>query len=564
MAKTFPQRLPEHILQDPRRNAERKVYEALNRLPDSYTVFYSVAWQTRSLGSGARDGEADFILAHPDSGVMILEVKGGSIRYDPILSQWFSRDRSGVEHAIKDPVIQARNNKSALLEKLREIPGWDGRYLTIAYMVVFPDVNVDGVALLPELPRELVIDSLDLENLQARIERGFAWFYGKDRRQGALGIERLHRLENLLAPSFTLRTSLGLELAEEESQLIELTEAQFMVLDILRHQRRALIEGCAGSGKTMLALEKARLLAEQGFNTLLLCFNAPLAEHLRQLAPQEVDVDYFHGLCKRLAKEAGLGYRAYTSEAEFYDKVLPDQLLEALLELGGQYDAIIVDEGQDFRDEWWSTLIELLCDQERGIFYVFFDSNQNIYHRQANLTRLLPGEPFSLTMNCRNTQAIHEAVRKFHSHPEQLTSRAPAGRPPELFYFSTEQAQEDLVRSALHRLVIDEHIDTQQITLLTTRAPEKTAFRPGRKLGNFVLVEWGDRNWRKTDIRVSGVHRFKGLENRVIVLTGLEDNDPSWLNPLLYVACSRARTHLVIVAHERARPQIETIFARGP
>ena len=109
----------------------------------------------------------------------------------------------------------------------------------------------------------------------------------------------------------------------------------------------------------------------------------------------------------------------------------------------------------------------------------------------------------------------------------------------------------------------EEKVEAAYIALLTTRAPEKTPFVPGKKLGNFVWMEWGDRNWRKSDIRVSSVHRFKGLENRVVVLTGLEDNDPSWLEPLLYVACSRARAHLVIVAHERSRDRIQTILDRG-
>jgi hypothetical protein len=563
MAKIYPQCFPQWAIEQGNRSAERKVFEKLAQLPEPYVVFYSAAWQVRTSREGAQDGEADFIVAHPEKGIMILEVKGGRIRYDASLQQWYSRDRNGMEHAIKDPIQQARNSKGALLHKLRELPGWRDDYLTIAYMVVFPDVLAGQASLRPDLPRDLLIDVSDLESLEAHIENGFAWFAGEERRSGALGVQRLRLLESLLANSFTLKTPMGVELAQDEARIIELTEQQMHLLDFIQRQRRAVIEGCAGSGKTTLALEKARRLSEQGFETLLVCFNAPLAEYLRQCAPQGVDVYHFHGLCTDLAKKAALGYRAYRTEAEFYDTVLPQMLLEAIEELGTQYDAIIVDEGQDFRPEWFETLLFLLHDDKQGIFYVFSDSNQNLYRRAEHLSALLGVEPFTLYENCRNTRAIHEVVRAFHHQPELLTCRGPEGRAPEIVYFASEREEEEHVRRILHRLVTEEKVEAAQIVLLTTRAPEKTPFVPGRKLGNFVLSEWGDRNWRKSDIRVSSVHRFKGLESRAVVLAGLEDNDPSWLDPLLYVACSRARAHLVIVAHERSRNRIQTILDRG-
>jgi hypothetical protein len=563
MAKIYPQRFPQWALEQDKRSAEKKVYEKLVQLPDPYVVFYSVAWQLRNPLAGAHDGEADFIVAHPEKGVLILEVKGGRIRYDAGESQWYSLDRNEVEHAIKDPIQQARNSKNALLQKLRELPGWIDDYLTIAYMVVFPDVLVGKSSLRPDLPRPLLIDSGDLENLEASIENGFGWFTGEEHRSGMLGIQRLRLLESFLANSFELKTPMGMELAQDEARIIELTEQQMKLLNFIQHQRRAVIEGCAGSGKTTLALEKARQLNEQGFDTLLVCFNAPLAEYLRQRAPKDVDVYHFHGLCKDLAKKAGLGYHAYRTEMEYYDTVLPQMLLEAVEELGTQYDAIIVDEGQDFRSDWFETLLLMLHDDKQGIFYVFLDSNQNIYHRPENLSELLGIPIFSLLENCRNTRAIHEVVRSFHHQPERLTCHGPKGRPPEIVYFASEREEEEHVRGILHRLVTEEKVEAAHIVLLTTRAPEKTPFIPGKKLGNFVLREWGDNNWRKTEIRVSSVHRFKGLENRVVVLTGLEDNDPTWLNPLLYVACSRARTHLVIVAHERSRDRIQAILDRG-
>ncbi len=563
MAKIYPQRFPQWAIEQANRSAEKKVFEKLAQLPEPYVVFYSAAWQVRTPRTGAQDGEADFIVAHPEKGVLILEVKGGRIRYDAEESQWYSLDRNGVEHVIKDPIQQARNSKGALLQKLRELPGWSDDFLTIAYMVVFPDVLAGQTALRPELPRDLLIDSADLDSLEARIENGFAWFAGEERRTGVLGIQRLRLLESFLANSFTLKTPMGVELAQDEAQIIELTEQQMRLLHFIQRQRRAVIEGCAGSGKTTLALEKARQLNEQGFETLLLCFNAPLAEYLRQRATQGVEVYHFHGLCKDLAKKAGLGYRAYRSEEEYYNTILPQMLLEAIEELGTQHDAIIVDEGQDFRPEWFETLLFLLRDDKQGIFYVFFDSNQNIYRRAEHLSELLGVTPFTLYENCRNTRAIYDVVRAFHHQPEQLTCRGPQGRSPEIVYFASEREEDEHVRRILHRLVTEEKIEAAHIVLLTTRAPENTPFLPGKKLGNFVLMEWGDRNWRKTDIRVSSVHRFKGLENRVVVLSGLEDNDPSWLDPLLYVACSRARAHLVIVAHERSRNRIQTILNRG-
>jgi len=349
-------------------------------------------------------------------------------------------------------------------------------------------------------------------------------------------------------------------LANEEQRLIELTADQMKVLQFIQSHRRVFIEGCAGSGKTMLALEKARQLAGQGFDTLLLCFNAPLAEYLHQRVTDEISVFHFHGLCKHLAKEAGIGYRAHRSEEEYFNEVLPQMLLDAIDELGPQFDAIIVDEGQDFRDEWWEILFFLLRDQHQGIFYVFYDSNQNIYHRPASLTQMISVEPFTLWENCRNTRAIHNVVKGFHHNPTVLTCRGPEGREPEIFYFSTPHEQGERVKKTLHHLVNDEKVEPSNIVLLTTRSPEKTSFVPGKKFGNFVLMEWGDLNLRKNDIRVSSAHRFKGLESRVVILTGLEDNDPSWLNPLLYVACSRARAHLIVVAHERTHAQLENIF----
>ncbi|RMD63387.1 NERD domain-containing protein, partial [Candidatus Parcubacteria bacterium] len=69
--------IPNQPHPDTRSQAELRLFEAWKRqLPDDYVVFHSVWWQIRDTQSGARDGETDFLLAHPDFGILIVEVKG--------------------------------------------------------------------------------------------------------------------------------------------------------------------------------------------------------------------------------------------------------------------------------------------------------------------------------------------------------------------------------------------------------------------------------------------------------------------------------------------------------
>src|SRR5437763_271875 len=89
--------------------AERRMFEMLrDGTPRSVVAFHHVAWLTPGKG-GAREGEADFVVADPRGGVAVLEVKGGGIRYDGNSGKWFSSGRDGM-HEIRDPIDQARRS----------------------------------------------------------------------------------------------------------------------------------------------------------------------------------------------------------------------------------------------------------------------------------------------------------------------------------------------------------------------------------------------------------------------------------------------------------------------
>lgn len=543
MAKIYPERLPENIKSDPKRSAEINVYRAFQKLDDDYRVFYSASWQQRKINQAAVDGEADFIVAHPKMGIVVFEVKGGGIALDANTGEWTSTDRNDQVHVIKDPIDQARRNRYALKEKLFDLPGWDQtKFLNMGQAVIFPDIIVPKQSLKPDLPREIIIDHHDLEEIDLVIPQIMRYYSSSDVSIGSLSHIRLSMLEKLLAKSFSISTPMGVEINILEDKLIELTDDQMRILDFLGTRRKAAIKGCAGSGKTMLAVEKARRLFEEGFDVLLVCFNNALATYLSDKLPN-ISVVTFHQLCDALVKEADISPQKSKDIHDYYDRVLPEAGFDAAVALGKKFDAIIVDEGQDFREEYWM-VINALIDDNDGILYIFYDDNQNLY-KGSPINTVIEEEPFLLTENCRNTKLIHELVRNFHKDKEQIESRSPVGFQPEIIYFTSEIHLKNKLQSLLHKLVNEEHIYTDDIVILTPHSQAKTMIKSGLRLGNFVITENAIKH--NNQIQCTSVYKFKGLESKVIFLVEIGPQILERIKEIMYVGCSRAKSYLILM-----------------
>ena len=126
----FPDRIPQAIRDDMSRDAESTMYEALrDQLDDAWQAFAWVSWvlkkpsRAQRAEDGAREGEADFVLAHPEHGLLVLEVKGGVIHYDAATQVWTSASMAGTVRPIGDPLAQACRHRHALGQKLAEVPG---------------------------------------------------------------------------------------------------------------------------------------------------------------------------------------------------------------------------------------------------------------------------------------------------------------------------------------------------------------------------------------------------------------------------------------------------------
>jgi hypothetical protein len=546
MAKIYPERPPQSIIDDIKRRAELDVFAALKNLPDPYVIFYSTHWQDLDEDKGAREGEADFIIAHPNKGVIFLEVKGGGISFDAYKGQWYSQNRKGESIPIKDPVEQARKCHYKLVDELKRLPGWPEYSVNIWHAVCFPDTMIgQGQSFKTDLPREQIIDHSDLANIRESVDSLFSNLFPDGLERYSPGRDGMRIIEGFLAKSFEFRSPLGIEIEREDEKLIELTDLQFRALSLLGDRKRVAIAGCAGSGKTMLAYFKAKQLSDLGLHVLFLCFNNALADYTRTRLI-DTTVTTFHGLCQQAAEQIHFNLRKEPDQEKLFNEVYPQVLLDASDHYGRIYDAIIVDEGQDFHENYWIALESLL--KIDGYLFIFYDDNQNIFHGGSDFGGLIQEPAFHLTQNCRNTKLIHEVVKQYHNNPDSLRSYAPEGRKPEIFTYSDGPSLLAILKKQLHHLVVEEQISNHDIVILTPRSQEQTLLKPGTILGNFTLTAQSQPGSQA--ILVTSIHRFKGLEKRVVIIAELGQHMHHDVDMLLYIGCSRARTQLIIIHEE--------------
>lgn len=525
--------------------AERRLYEAfLEQLDDVFVVYHSVDWVLAGR-DGPTQGEADFVIAHPEHGVLALEAKGGGITYDPATRRWTQTGHSGGHPLREDPFHQAADEMHSLVQILEAQPGWERWRPSYGFGVAFPDGLYERDAH-PGAPAAVVIDRDDMDRLESRVVEVMRHWRHAGRRFGGEGMDALG-----LALGFRVEIRAPLKLAfdEEDRKIVELTEQQAWVRAFVLNRERAAVTGPAGSGKTLLAVGMATRLAEEGRRTLLTCFNRLLAEDLRERTAghEGLDVAHFHGLCVSLTKEAGLTVpeppENSAPSADHFEHELPELLEEAARRLGPRYDAIVVDEAQDFREWWWPALLSLHHDPDEGRLYLFYDDNQNLYGGELPVDNV---DPCPLPLNVRNTKAIAGFVSVFYDGVEEPRALGPEGRPPQILGYEDDEGLARLLAIVLRNLVETEQVPLDHIVVLTPSGAAKSRLRARERIDGFRLSERPEPG----AVLATSIHGFKGLEREVVILAELGDKHLEDLRRYLYVGASRAKNELVILALE--------------
>jgi len=537
MARTYPRSISARA--DITQSERQFFTRAGEVLGEEWVVFHSSALLIPEGKDGARLREADFVIAHHDHGILCLELKGHGVEQTE--GEWYRLERDGHGKRIEDPFAQVADERYALGRLLGRSAAGKKAAAWLAHGVAFPFLTITD-ALGTDAPRQIVLDRHDLENLEGSIIRTISFHVGA--RKGALGESGMDAVRELLAPEVRIEVPLAVDFLEEEEQLVLLTHEQSMALARMQRDKRMVVHGCAGSGKTMLAVEHAKRLAAKGNDVLFVCFNKALKDHLRQtVTAKGLTFQTFHGLCTHLAHKAHAKLPEYGGgpiPQEHWDEVLPNALVEAIGELGPQYDALIVDESQDLSNDWLAALMCTLRDEANAPVWLFIDDNQRVYEKDFSV----PAEfrPFDLTVNCRNTQAIHREVMKLYRGEIVPEVRGPEGRDMEL-HLTDDQAKK--VGAVLETLCGKEEVLPQDVVVLSSHALDRSEVAAGVD-GRWRLTK--ERGKSGKYVHFSSVRGFKGLEAPVVVLCELEDMDEGSRSQQMYVGISRARNHCVVVA----------------
>lgn len=521
--------------------AERLVWDELQRQLGSDALLLPNLRVT----SDTKDHEIDILVALPGAGVIVLEVKGGAVSTDERGRWW---QTSGQSRNAIDPVNQALQAKHAARRYLEADSRWASTSRTRvrwAHAVVAPYTRVPEDFARPDCPRTMLVGQNDLTDLAGRLrtltdsqETGF-------RRPTAADIALIEAAFTTVRPMAEDVRAVADERADAASRL---TQEQSMLLDVTRLLNRVEVRGGAGSGKTMMAVTQAARLTRggqgvSGQRVALLCYSYGLASFFTRhfAGKNRKHTPAFHGTFESFGNELGIDTSTRTrDDGDFWERDLPQAMARAADELreGKKYDAIILDEAQDFADSWWTPLLSALKDPLSGGLYAYSDENQRVFARFGRPP--VPLVPLVLDHNLRNTRQIAESFAPLA--PGRM--RPLGGEGPDVSFVaaSTDQALGVAEEQVIG--LLEEGWPAERIALITTGPRHPRQIELQDTLGQ---AGYWQTFWENSDVFYGHVLGCKGLERRAVVLCLNERGDRDRARERLYVGMSRATDRLIVV-----------------
>ena len=583
-------------------SGERRLAQRLEaKLDDDYLLWYDVPVGRKRL-------HPDFIILHPLRGIILLEVKDWSLEnIRKVNPDTFTVLMPDGEEPRENPLKQARKYALAIVNQLQrdkqliQHTGPHRGKLAFPYScgVVFPNIKRKDLEkvyffepMLEEiLPSNLVIcqdemvPTVDPMDFQERLWNLATYQFGEP-----LTPAQIDRIRWHIFPEIRIIDSLSEPKTSDSDEDVTIPDI-LRVMDLQQEQlARSLgdghrvIHGVAGSGKTMILAYRCIHLAETTDKPILvLCYNVSLAAMLRQKLHAEglghkVTICNIHKWCSDLLWKHRIqkpSWNQFKGDA-YYDEIVRRALegVKAGRIPAGQFGAVMIDEGHDFKPEWYQLVVQMV-DPDTDSLLVLYDDAQSIYEKQQRQTFSFKsvgikaqGRTRILKINYRNTEEILDIAYEFAKElltPTEgkdddnpvLVQPETAGRhgpPPQLIKLPSFRHEVDYLTQQVQAFH-DQGTPWNDIGIIY-----RTKFMAEEVSSRFqqagIPVEWinrdkDSRNYDATQdsIKLVTMHSSKGLEFPIVCIPGLGSmpfykGDPEDEARLLYVAMTRAMEQL--------------------
>lgn len=519
---------------------ERDILQILqDGLPQGFDVYHSVNFS--AVHSGTQTfGEVDAVVLTPNGHLVLLEVKAGEVS---ATAQGISKLYANQHGNAKDIAHQAQRQHAILLGKIR-----DAGYpqVHVAHMLVLPDQKIAAGSV--GYPRERIVDATQMDSLCSLIRAASPTTMLPDAtRQWVMDF-----LTNRFAVFPDPSTHMG-QVARVSTALAE--GLATWVPRITHSNGVFVVEATAGSGKTQLALALLRTAVQSGQRAAYVCFNRPLADHMVQVVPHQVEVSTFHEYAVMFAKSQGV-------PVDFGQAGVFDQVTQHLLAHDdtqtARLDLLVIDESQDFDPAWVQALLPRL--KEGGRLYVLGDSHQQLYARDA--FELEGAVLIQCDDNFRSPRKVVDAINQLRlTHTPVLARSAHQGQAPG--FHTYDPAIDVGGLKALQKCLAQlwqEGFGTVDVAVLSFAGRGRSHITPLQSLAGLSTRRFtgqydaaGNPLWTDGDLLLETVYRFKGQSAPVVVLceVDFETLTERELHKL-FVGFTRAQFRLEVVLSENA------------
>jgi hypothetical protein len=510
----------------------------LAKLPDDYTVYHGVHW-TRINEGFSVFGEADFVVVAPSGRVLVIEQKAGFLRETPagLMKVYMQKERNVAIQLARTLENLHRRFTAAFgagtyrIEELLYCPDYTVKDASIAGV---PEARIVDASRKGKLP-SVVLDILPPDEPR---------------------FEASARIHHFLSDELALTPDTNALVGQADMLVTRLSGGLATWARRLEFQPfRLRVIGTAGSGKTQLAVQVMRDAVAKGRSVLYVCFNRPLADHIRLVAPPEARIANYHQLSASVTRDAGTP--PDFSQPNVF-ATLEERFANVEIAEHWKFDVLIIDEGQDFQAAWVDALARLL--KPDGAWWWLEDPMQNLYFRDPVP---LPGwTTLRETTNYRSPRDLLAYIRRIVGREVRLDAGSPFDG-SEVSLSTYENGHPDEVIEATKRAITQAlalGYRKQDIAVLSFRGREGSVLTSVDQLGPHRLRSFmgsydlfGNPEYREGDVLLESIYRFKGQSAPCVILTEVDfDTFDEQVARKFFVGATRATMKLIVVASERA------------